>query len=299
VQVIYLDQNAACYLAKSNPDAIWREIKATLAKGFHDRKLICPLPFECIMETAPRPLELRQSIQSLFWQLSEGVAFKAFTEISNELTLALIRPMSGWSPWIIWKPIWAEMESATQKVKSDWQSEKERMTERMNNFVRSSNLKKMTERELFHAAASQRSGWICNDLDRLLAGQTTENSFKCSWLIEFLISANLCPAEIEALKKAVQHRGWTKIPIHAFEILLGAKWEYDDIRGGVASYSPNDEIDRQRAAVALNHADVFITEGDLANLCRKAKVSDYSKTVVLSVRNPKEILASIQSITSI
>jgi hypothetical protein len=116
------------------------------------------------------------------------------------------------------------------------------------------------------------------------------------WLIEFLVSANLSPAEIEALKRAVQHHGWAKIPIHAFEILLGAKWEYDDIRGGVAPYAPNDEIDRKRGAIALSHADVFITEGDMANLCKKAKASNFSKTIVHSVRNPKEILATVQSI---
>lgn len=296
MQIIYLDQNAASFLAKSNSESIWQEIRKTLTDGFCHRKLICPLPFECIMESTPLPLEQRQSIQTLFWQLSEGVAFKAFTEMSNELTLALIRPMPDWSPWIIWKPIWAEMESAAQKIKSDWKSGKEEMTERMNNFVRSSNLEAMSERELFHAVAAQRSVWICSDLDRLLSGQVVGKSLNCPWLIEFLISANLSPAEIESLKRAVQHHGWAKIPIHAFEILLGAKWEYDSIRGGSASYEPNDEIDRKRAAIALNHTDVFITEGDVANLCQKTKVNEFCQTVVLSVRNPKKILETIQSI---
>src|ERR1035437_2915121 len=284
MQVVYLDQNAASFLAKPNPEPIWREIREALADGFRNRKLICPLPFEGVMETAPRPLELRQAVQTLFWQLSEGVAFKAFTEMSNELTLALIRPMPDWSPWIIWKPIWAEMESAAQKIKSDWKSGKEEMTERMNNFVRSSNLEAMSERELFHAVAAQRSVWTCSDLDRLLSGQVVGKSLNCPWLIEFLISAKLSPAEIESLKRAVQHHGWAKIPIHAFEILLGAKWEYDSIRGGSASYEPNDEIDRKRAAIALNHADLFITEGDMAHLCQKAKVNEYSPTLTLSVR---------------
>src|ERR1035437_8569042 len=196
MQIMYLDQNAASFLAKSNSESIWQEIRKTLTDGFCHRKLICPLPFECIMESTPLPLEQCQSIQTLFWQLSEGVAFKAFTEMSNELTLALIRPMPDWSPWIIWKPIWAEMESAAQKIKSDWKSGKEEMTERMNNFVRSSNLEAMSERELFHAVAAQRSVWICSDLDRLLSGQFVGKSLNCPWLIEFLISAKLSPAEI-------------------------------------------------------------------------------------------------------
>src|SRR6266536_597948 len=167
MQVIYLDQNVASFLAKPSPAPIWREIREALADGFRDRKLICPLPFESVIETAPRPLELRQAIQALFWQLSGGVAFKEFTEMSIELTLALIRPMEGWSPWLVWKPIWAEMERASESIRSDLKAGKERMKERINGFVGSPNLEAMTERELFHAVAAQRSGRICSDLDYL------------------------------------------------------------------------------------------------------------------------------------
>src|SRR6185503_2580768 len=274
MKVIYLDQNAASFLAKSDPEPIWKKIRSALFDGFRNRNLVCPLSFEGVMETAPRPLALRQAVQSLFWQLSGAVAFKPFTNMSNELTLALIRPMPDWSPWETWKPIWAEMEGAAQKVTADWKVGKARMTERMNKFVRSSDFGASTERELFHSIAAQRSIWICNDLDCLLAGQITDNSLKCPGLVDFLIAANVNPAEIKALKHAIEYHGWAKIPIHAFEILLGAKWEYDSIRGGSAPYQPNDEIDRKRAAIALNHADIFITEGNLADLCQKAKVSE-------------------------
>jgi hypothetical protein len=295
--VVYLDQNAASFLAKPNPEPIWREIKEGLADGFRNRKLICPLPFECLLESAPKPLEFRQSIQSLFWQLSEGVAFKDFSEMSNELTLGLVRPAADWSPWIILKPIWAEMESAAQNVRANWKSAKVRMTERMNSFVRSPEVERMSRRELFHAIAAQRSAWICRDLGFLLSERTAEDSLKFPDLIEFLTSVNLSPAEIAALRRAVQHHGWAKIPIHAFDILLSARREYDSIRGGSAPYEPNDEIDRVRAAMALTYADVFITEGDLANLCQTAKVKEFCPTRVLSVRCPKEILEVVHAIT--
>src|SRR5207249_1111878 len=83
-------------------------------------------------------------------------ALEEVTQTSNELTLALIRPIPNWSPWIIWKPGWAEMVDVAQKVASDWKAEKERMTARMNGFVRSPNLEAMSERELFHTVAKQR-----------------------------------------------------------------------------------------------------------------------------------------------
>jgi hypothetical protein len=294
MQVVYLDQNAASFLAKADPVPIWRDIREALAEGFGKRRLICPLPFESIIETAPRPLGLRQSIQSLFWELSGGMAFKGFHEMSNELTLALVRPIAGWSPWLIWKPEWAEMESIAQKVTADWKSRKLRMVERMSRFVPSPEVEQMTERELFHRVAQQRSLWIHEDLDSLLAGRIEDRFLNCSGLIQFLISESPSPAEVEALKVAILHHAWAKIPIHAFEILLGARWEFDSCRGGAAAYEPNDEIDRMRAAMALNHADLFITEGGIADLCRRAKTEQFSATRVLSVRNPEGILEAVR-----
>lgn len=292
MQIVSLDQNAASFLAKANPERIWLEIKEALTDGFRNRKLICPLPFECVFESAPKPLEFRQAIQSLFWQLSGGIAFKEFTEMSSELTLALVRPTPDWSPWNIWKPIWAEMEGATQGVRNNWSSGKGRMMERMKGFVRSAKVERMSIRELLHSVAAQRSVWLCNDLDCLLEGRIAEVSLNYRWLID----SNLSPAEIMALRRAAQHHGWAKIPIHAFEMLVGAKWEYDSIRGGSAKYEPNDEIDRKRAAIALSHADVFITEGNMASLCQKAKVNEFSPTVVLSVRDPEDILETVRAI---
>lgn len=296
MQIVCLDQNAASFLAKANPKPIWREIREALVEGFHKQKLVCPLPFECVVESTPKSLEFRQSIQTLFWQLSEGMAFKAYTAISNELTLALIRPTPNWTPWISWKPVWAEMGYAMYTIKSKLKSGKQEMAKRVADFARHPSLETMSERELFHSVAAQRSSWICGDLDRLIANQSEQSAFKCSWLIEFLLSEKINRSEIEALKRAVQHHEWAKIPLHAYEILLGAKWEYDSIRNGAAPYSPNDETDRKRGAIALSYSDVFITEGDMANLCKKAKVSNFSPTIVLSVRSPEKILTAVRSI---
>ena len=296
MKAVYLDQNAVSYLTKSNPQPIWLDIRKALENGFLKQKLICPLPFEGIMETAPRPLELRKAVELFFWRLSNGVAFKPFFEMSNELTLALIRPTSGWVPWIKWKPIWAGMENVALKVTSDWKAEKVRMTARVNAFVRSPNLKTMSERDIVHMVARQRSLWICKDLDYLLARKVDENLMKCPWLIDFLVSERINPPEIEMLKHVIKNHGWAKIPIHAYEILLGAKWEYDSINGGMAAYEPNDEIDRKRAAIALSYTDLFITEGCLADLCRRAKIGNYSSTLVLSVRNPEKILKIIEEL---
>ena len=222
MQVVYFDQNAASELAKANPDSIWYEIRESLVCGFRDRKLICPLPFESVIETCPMSLEKRQAIQALFWQLSQGEAFKPFTEMSNELTLGLIRPASDWSPFKKWEPRWAEFENMARNITSDSKAGKRRMEERMSTFVQSAEVETMSEQELFHVVAAKRSHWVCDDLDYLLAGQLTNSSVNHPGLldIDYFTAAHLSPAEIVALKRAVQHHGWAKIHIHALEIRL-------------------------------------------------------------------------------
>jgi hypothetical protein len=296
MRVVYLDQNAASLLAKPDTGAIWQEIRGVLAAGFRDRQIISPLPFEGVFESAALPLPIRQAVQCFFWQVSGGLAFKEFTEMSCELTLALIRPDSSWSPWLRWLPIWAEMDGTAQKISSDWRAGKERMMVRMNNFVESPNLKTMSKRQLFRAISAQRSMRIYNDLDFLVAGEVNSASIMHPWLLQYLKSQNISPAEIEALRRAIKYHGWARIQIHALDILLGTQWEYDSLRGGAARYEANDEIDRKRAAMALNYADLFITEGGMADLCRRAKISDYSSTIVVSVRDPKNILDAVRSL---
>ena len=298
MKIIYLDQNVASYLAKESPEPIWKQIKIALVEGFQCRKLVCPLPFETIIETAPLPLTRRQSIQQLFWQLSEGVGFKSFVQMSNELTLALVRPNEDVLPWIIWKPVWAEMEKESSQVASDWRKGKDAMRQRMQAFVRSSNLESMSVNQLLHAVAAQRSGWLLRDLSRLSSGIESESPLNFPFLIEHLIAQRVSPAEIEAFHRAVQHHAWAKIPIHFFDAFLGARWEHDMIRGGAAAYHPNNEIDSKRASLALSYADLFITEGDLANRCLRSKVSDFSHTQVFSIREPDKVLKTVQAIVS-
>ena len=164
----------------------------------------------------------------------------------------------------------------------------------MDDFLNSRTRSSRSAREVFNGIMEQRSIWICEDLDCVLAGRTSAK-LNCPWLIQFLIDAKLCSAEIEALKRAVEYHGWTTIPIHAFEGLLGAQWEFDRNHGGAASYQPNDEIDRMRAAIALDYADFFITEGGIADLCRRSRVEEFSDTRVLSVRNPEKILHELSA----
>jgi hypothetical protein len=296
MRVVYLDQNAASLMAKPDSAAIWQEIRDVLATGFRDRKIICPLPFEGVFETAALPLAVRQAIQAFFWQVSGGWAFKEFTEMSNELTLTLVRPDSSWSPWLRWIPIWADMDTTAHNIASDWRAAKEKMMVRMNNLVETPDLLAMSKSQLFRAISAQRSMRIYNDLEFLLVGEVNSASIMHPWLIQYLKSENVSPAEIEALRRAIKYHGWATIHIHALDMLLGTQWEYDSLRGGVARYEANDEIDRKRAAMALNHADLFITEGGMADLCRRARMSDYSPTNVVSVRDPKNTLAAVRNL---
>jgi hypothetical protein len=104
-------------------------------------------------------------------------------------------------------------------------------------------------------------------------------------------------AEAQLLCEAVRHHRWEAIFVNFFDLILGSRWDHDSVQGQRPRYNPNDEIDRWRAAVALGHSDLFITDSYIADLCRRAGVSDYTPTVIFSTKQAEEILEFIHQST--
>jgi len=96
------------------------------------------------------------------------------------------------------------------------------------------------------------------------------------------------------VRSVSQPSGLEVIFVNFFDLILGARWEHDRLHRQRPNYDPNDEIDRWRAAVALGHSDLFITDQYMADLCRRAKVSDYTEIAVFSTQQTDGILHFIR-----
>jgi hypothetical protein len=114
------------------------------------------------------------------------------------------------------------------------------------------------------------------------------NEYEDAHLMGFLVRRGLTVAEAEDLREHVRYHRWEAIPVNAYDLLIGSVWS-DDLNHDRRKYRPNDDIDRWRAVVALRYARLFVTDGPMADLCRRARVSEYSDTIVVSVKERQRL----------
>lgn len=92
MMIVYLDQNAVSYLALAKRESQWYQIRAALTKGFAEQRIVCPMPLETLVESAPCVRDTRTAIEGFFRSVSGGTRFRAYSEILVDETLALVRP---------------------------------------------------------------------------------------------------------------------------------------------------------------------------------------------------------------
>lgn len=88
VKLIYLDQNAASYLALHDRASRWGTIRALIEEGCQSGQLLCPMPLETLAESAPCTRSQREAIEEFFRVASGGLCFKM------HMALRMKRPSS-------------------------------------------------------------------------------------------------------------------------------------------------------------------------------------------------------------
>jgi hypothetical protein len=157
----------------------------------------------------------------------------------------------------------------------------------------------MSIAEIMYGSAVEMCGKFSRDLHKFSQNRSTpEAAYEIPWLITSLARRGLTVSESRGLIAKIENREWERIPEFQFHLLLGARWDHDALHGQRPKYRPNDEFDRWRTVVALVHSDFFITDGYIADLCRRADTDRYSSTVVLSVQQADVILGALEEFLS-
>lgn len=294
--VIYLDQNAASRLALDDDASRWHQIRRIISRGVSKGKVVCPIPLETLVESSPCTTAQRMKIEELFKEIGKDTRFPYFQEAITSQTLSLIRPETSCYSLIPFAAKWGHREVEAATAKSLHRKNQERMKARVAEFLNHQPQgRKRSFDEIFGASAKERSGFFFRDLERFrLSGSVGPTNYERPLLIESLVSHGLTIVEAEALGKAVLKREWIKIPCNWVDLKIGARWDHDFQIGQRPNYLANDELDRGRAAVALCYADVFITDGYLAELCRRC--GTISTTKIFSVKQVAEIEALLSNI---
>ena len=189
------------------------------------------------------------------------------------------------------RPDWGVGDDAARIAKESHSQTKDHMIRGIQAYNFPPCAKDMTAQEIFRGASLERCGRFLRDLENFTASPTTHASdYENYWLMSGLIAEGFTVTEARRLGEAVRHHRWEAIFVNFFDLKLGSRWDHDAVHGQRPNYSPNDDIDRWRAAVALAHSDVFITDSYMADLCRRASVGDYTPTVIFSTKQAAEIL---------
>ena len=288
--IAYLDQNAASYLALAQPGSQWHEIRSALAAGFLEQRIVCPMPLETLVESAPCDRATRTAIEDFFHSVSGGTRFRAYSEILVDKTLALVRADHEAVAFAEMGSGWAARDEAARDTREFHSQTRDRMIARIQTYNFPAGAEDMTAEQIFRSSSLERCGMLWRDLQKfVLTPATPATDYETPWLMSGLIAHELTGVEAQQLSEAVRFHHWEPIFVNFFDLMLGSRWDHDSVHGQ-RRYKPNDEIDRWRAAVALAHSDLFITDSGTADLCRRAIVADYTPTVVFSTKQADEIL---------
>jgi hypothetical protein len=161
---------------------------------------------------------------------------------------------------------------------------RQRMIKRMANACVPDGADAMLVNEIFDRISQDRCGMFYRDLLKFLEEKMMPIAdYEIPWLMRGLILHDLNADEARDLGEKVRYHKWEAIPENYFDLLLTARWEHDRVHRHRPNYTPNDEIDRWRTAVALSCAQLFVTDKYMAGLCQRAGVLDVANLLVLSV----------------
>jgi len=88
--IIYLDQFASSGMFESDTSE-WNKIRELVKEGFEKKQFICPLSYEHYIETSQKQKDKAVYLDSEFYKISGGYAFKSEVFITSQLIISLIR----------------------------------------------------------------------------------------------------------------------------------------------------------------------------------------------------------------
>ena len=253
------------------------------------------MPAETLLESAPCDRSTRIAIEQFFHSVSGGKRFRSIFDILVDETLALVREDHSVVAIAPMGSGWGGRDEAARIARESHSQIREDMKRRVEEYASTSRDEDMPIKDILHRTSLERCGMFFRDLQKFAAiPRPADAVYEVPWLMSGLITLGLTLAEAWQLGEAVRLHRWEAIPVNYFDLLLGSRWEHDSMHGQRPNYEPNDEIDRRRAAVALGHSDLFITDSYTADLCRRSKVADYAPTIVFSTKQADAILEFIR-----
>lgn len=217
--VIYLDQCAASEIAK-NPK--WRGLRDFLESGVARGSLLCPLPFDTILESSRcgHP-ETRAEIFSFYRSVSGGWIFRQFFHILADEILALVRPTHRVTGFAYTAKMDRLLEFSAQ-IGPDFETLRSRRNSILASLVESPGAARFDQ--VLRDVTREPVARIWRDLRRIASSPNSQSpsEFDCPQIAEFLLDRQITAIEAEELGDKLMHHAMSAIPIQFIHNHLAA-----------------------------------------------------------------------------
>jgi hypothetical protein len=266
-----------------------------LIAGVEAGKLICPLPYETVWESTPLSEDRYKRVRELQAQLSCGVSFKPFSRLIAEETLALVRPGTDIAPFELgdWDSLRAGLVGRASRdqflnFKQGLKSQLAALPIKYDN----KGLPFAKLEKLIHL--KETADLFCS-LERLQRDEPlSPNCAYTADVCKFLVANAISDEEITKLKELIRYHRYEVIPVLFYYSRLLTQFEFDLLRKG-RPQEPNDIDDLTRVATALWASDIYICDKEMAEVCKKAKIQEFTPTLIFSVGQSEAFLKHLQS----
>lgn len=90
-QIIYLDQYCTSNMFDDQNAPVWQEIKGLLFSAYSENKIVCPIPYEHFLETAPKTFEFGVNTIRNFEKISGGYISRPELIVTTQLIVSYLR----------------------------------------------------------------------------------------------------------------------------------------------------------------------------------------------------------------
>lgn len=295
---VYLDQCAASEISKKSE---WRELRAFLESAAERGALLCPLPFDTILESSRcGSPETREAIFSFFRNVSGGWIFRQFFDILTDELLSIVRldhsvsafdytqeidRLCGLSAEI--QPVFEKLRRERNTILGTW----------MDDLMPPS----MGFGGVLEVITLEPVARLWRDLRQIASSPNfySLSNFECPKITDSLLKNCITAKEADELAEKLRHHAMNSIPIQFFHNRLAAAASHLQLQRPEAKFDYNDIIDQERLSVALAFSDFAVTDRSMAARVEFSGVCDLSACKIFKVSDLLEFEQALRAKTSL
>ncbi|HZL08388.1 MAG TPA: hypothetical protein VFC65_00205 [Prolixibacteraceae bacterium] len=296
LSIIYLDQFASIGLFESKSRE-WKKIREWIITGVENKKIICPLSAEHYLETAQKEKQKAIALDTEFYKISGGFAFKSELFITSQLIISLIRQNNVTLKTYLYDEIFKNVLSdernintfkKTKKQLNDNIAEGTQLANEIRKITRDNRSDLKTKQQLILAHKSVNISEFISRLNDLLSeghifirGVPFESGDVPHWIDQLIFQLTnkhrITKKETILLISELEKFGFNNIPTLDIRTSLSAI-----ISAYNKNETVNDQIDIMRISTGLPISDILLTDKQRKNEILELGINEKYHTKIYS-----------------